>query len=621
LGWQGARAPVLDCLHRRGRSFQSAVLDGHGVSDSKSRASRVTPVGLGIVVWFVVGVHLVRWIRPLLLLDPEPSWALPRWLLGLFVVAAATCAAGVAAGGFFLWSRSWLEKISPVPLSWRGRTLALVATACLIGGAVLRLADLGRVPASLWVDDLSMIAPALELKGQPSDFADSIRPAPFGVPKPYGSVGVLYLEIYRAALLLFGTNVFGVRFLAAAAGVCSIGTALLLGRALLPRGGGTLAALILAGLRWNLLLSRWGWVALALAPVLDVAALLLLAARRRESLGLALLAGLTAGLGAHFYLAAWVAAAALTLLAAWPRPEAEFARPRIGLAAVYTLGFGLAVAPLFLLHRGRAAPYFARASDHNVLREIRSARSPMPLLSAAADSLASPWFKADPFPHHDLPGRARLDWILGVTVAVALAHALASLRREASAYFLSHGAAALAASIVGGQAGVPNGFRFAYLGSVTAVAAASGVLLLLSLVAAARRREAELAAFGLLVVGGALGARDALFRWPERVETFNGFHGQDTLIARSVLRWDRYGTVVLTPGLLDSPIAFDAIRRYRLDPEISADAQRGDSHATRAFRVVAPNTPTEPGERPVEQVRDVWGRSWAVVVGKSAKNG
>src|SRR5207244_11023360 len=107
-----------------------------------------------------------------------------------------------------------------------------VAAGAIGLGTLARFVSLERLPPSLWIDDVSLISPALELRGAPSDFTNAIRPAPYGVPKVYGSVGVLYLELYRGALLLFGTTVFGVRFVSAAAGVASLVTALLLGRAL-----------------------------------------------------------------------------------------------------------------------------------------------------------------------------------------------------------------------------------------------------------------------------------------------------------------------------------------------------------------------------------------------------
>jgi hypothetical protein len=567
----------------------------------------------GIAVSFVAAVDLVRWVRPALLIDPDPAWPLPRLLLGLFVIGAAAGAGGLAAAVFLLLARRLSEGFSPVPLPLRGGALVAVAAAAIGLGTLARFVALERLPPSLWIDDVSLIAPALELKGVPGDFANAIRPAPYGVPRTYGSVGVLYLELYRGALLLFGTTVFGVRFLSAAAGIASLFTALALGRALLPPGGGTLAALVLAGLRWNLLLSRWGWNAIVLAPIADVAVLLLLRARRRDRLVLALISGAVAGLGAHFYLASWVVAAALLLLAAWP-DNAGPARPRAGLALLFAAGFACAAAPIFLLREGRVAPYFARASDHSLIAEIRYTHSAMPAFAAAADSMAAPWFKADPYRHHDLPGKTRLGWILGLPVAAALARSLLRPREEFSAYLLSQAGAALAGSVAGGHAGVPNGYRFGYLSNVTAVAAAGGVLCLLALLPVSRRHAGALAAVGLLAVSGALGAREALLVWPERLETFDGFHGQDTLVARAALRWERYGTVEVAPDIGHSAITIGGIRRYRLDPDLAKGAS--PDRRVRLFRIAGPEATAGAGERLVERVRDAWGRDWAIVLGR-----
>lgn len=559
----------------------------------------------------MVAVDLVRWVRPLVLTDPDPAWLLPRLLLGLFVASATVCAGGLAGAAFLLAARSLASRLFLAPLPLSRAVLFGVAAAAIVLGTLTRFACLETSPPSLWIDDVSLIAPALELKGSPPDFADAIRPAPYGVPKSYGSVGVLYLELYRGALLLFGTTVFGVRFLSAAAGVVSLFTALALGRALLPRGGGSLAVLVLAGLRWNLLLSRWGWVAIVLAPVADMAVLLLLRARLRDSLVLALAAGAVAGLAAHIYLSAWVVAAALLVLSAWPAAGSGPARPRFRFALLCAAGFACAAAPIFVFKEGRAAPYFARTSDHSLLAEIRYTHSAMPAFAAAADSIAAPWFKPDPQPRHDLAGHTRLGWILGLPVALALARCLIKPREELSGYLLTQGGAALAASIAGGQAGVPNGYRFGYLSDVAAVAAAAGVLCLLALVPAARRRAAASAALGLLAVGGFLGARDALAVWPQRPETFDGFHGQDTLIAQTALRWEQYGPVGVSPGLGHSAITIEGIRRYRLGSEPREDRRSG---RRRCFLITSPETLPGPGERLVERVSDAWGRPWAVVL-------
>jgi len=570
---------------------------------------------VGLVVSFVVAIDLIRAIRVPLLLDQDPLWALPRLGLGLAVVAVAATAGGAAAGAFFLWSRSRAARTEPQALPISDGALLALALGAIVAGAFLRFVALERVPPALWIDDVSLIAPALALEGSWRDFADSIRPAPFGVEKPYGTVGVLYLEAHRLALQVSGVTVWGVRFLAALAGVLSLATAALIGRTLLPRGGGALVALALAGLRWHLILSRWGWVAMTLVPVADAAALLVLRARSRRSLATAAIAGFVMGLGAHIYLSAWIAGVALLALVLWPAESGW----RFPLAVVYILGFLLSVAPLFLFRENRTAPYFTRVNDLNVFNEMTRSRSLLPPLSAAADSLAAPWFLSDPMPLHDLSGRSRLGWILGIPLAISLARSLLFPREELSGYLLSQAGAAIAASVAGGQAGLPNGFRFAYLTTAAAVAGAGGILWLLGLILPGRRALAACAALGLVAFSGVLGARDALVIWGESRTTFDYFHGPDTLLARAALRWERYGRVKADLSLAHSPITFDAVRGFRLDPDerLSPRRRPAGSGRVREFRIVAPDSAPRARERVVERVRDAWGRDWGIVFGQA----
>ena len=577
-------------------------------------ASARTALGLGFLAAGVAAVDLVRWIRPALLLDPDPSWSASRLALSLAVCAGAVLAGGVVAGGFLLWSRipAAAEPLQPLPLT--ASTRAALACAAILLGTALRFAALERVPETLWVDDLSLIRPTLALQGSAADFANATRDAPYGSAKPYGSVGVLYLEAYRASLSIWGSTVFGVRFPSALAGAVSLVTAALLGRALLPAGGGALAALVLAGLRGHLILSRWGWNMIVLAPIVDLATLLLLAARKRRRWPLAAGAGLVAGVGAHVYLSAWPAAAALVVFALWPASPPEATKARVARAAAFAAGFALAALPLFLFHEGRRAPYFARTADHNVLLEIARTKSILPPIAAAADTFAAPWFLADPTPRHDLPGRRRLSVLLGIAVAIAFGRALLRPRDAISGLLLAHAAAVLAAVVLGGQADHPNGSRFGYLGSLAAVSAAAGVLWLVGLVPPTRRRAAAIAAVGALAIGAALGARDALLRWPEHPETFRGFHGQDTWIGRAAARWEPFGSVTIASGLGHSPLALEAIHAYRLDPD--PRIREADGAPRLRMRVVAPAVTPDPAERVVERVRDPWGVEWARVLAR-----
>jgi hypothetical protein len=203
-------------------------------------------------------------------------------------------------------------------------------------------------------------------------------------------------------------------------------------------------------------------------------------------------------------------------------------------ALLFVAGFGVAVAPIFLLKEGRQGAYFARPTDHSIVAEMRFARSVMPVFAAAADSLVAPWFLEDPYRHHDLPDRSKLGWIPGPPVALILARSLVRPREPLSAYLLTQG-------------GRPGGLRrgrtcraFRWLpvrlhGRRGRGRGCRGVLCAMS-GSPTLRRTAGVAALGLLTIVGAAGARDALANWPLRRETFDHFHGQDTLLARAALR-------------------------------------------------------------------------------------
>jgi hypothetical protein len=572
---------------------------------------------VGFGVFFVSSVGLVRFLRPSVLLDPDPTWALPRLLLGLFVIGASVSTGGAAAGFFRLWSRTEAAREGPAPLPFRRISLILLAVAAIAAGAALRFVRLDRIPGPVFIDEASLIAPALQLDGRWCDFRDAIRQAPYRAGA-FSMVGVLFLEGYRWVLLQFGTTVFAIRFPAFATAALSLVTAALLGRALLPRGGGALSAVTLAGLRWHMNLSRWAWCPTTMTFTTDAGTLLLLVARRRSSAALAAAGGFAVGLGAHVYLSAWVPAVALAGFAAWPPPEGP-ARPRFRLAAGFLFGLAIAVLPLFLFREGRVLPYFNRASDHNVLREVRYSHSVMPVFAAAADALASPWLVPDPTPRHDL-ALSRLG-LLGIPLALAFGQALLFPRRELSALLLLQAGFAFAASVAGGESGHPNGLRYGYLATLTAVAVAAGVLALLRLVPEPGRRAAAIAAIGALAIAGAIGARDS-FRWARDRGTFDGFHGQDTLVGRAALRWDRYGPVRVAVGLPHDPVTIYVIRHYRLDTDarVVADAHPEfwiDRPAPRfSLRIAPPATLPLPGERAVERVRDGWGRDWAVVLAR-----
>ena len=583
------------------------------------RPGQKAAVLVGGAASLVAGVYLLEAIRPALLLDPDPRWFVARFLLWIGLLSATAAAGCIAAAGFLMWTRSSFGRAEAGPLPLRRETTALVCVLALLAGLFLRAVWIETLPIPFLSDEVNLIGPSLALTGQWRDFANSIRPMPYGVPDPHEMIGVLYLRMFQESLAVFGTTVLGVRFLSFAGGALSLVTGTLLARALLPSGGAALAAVVLAGLRWHLILSRSGWHSVVLFPLVDLATLAVIASRRRRLPAAAALAGALLGLGAHFYLAAWIAGAALLVLCVWPGATRGAARRGAQRLAFYVAGFFFVAAPLFLLREARSEGYFGRVSRHSVVAEMRYTRSYLPPFSVAARSLVAPWLLPDPEGWHDLPGRSRLGWIIGIPVAVAFARALAFPREELSGLLLVHAGVALAAAVAGGLAGHPNGFRFGYLTTLTAVAAASGFLQIVRWVPPARRRAAAVAAIGLAAVSGVTGGRDAILRWPEHQATFDSFSGEDTLIGRAAARWERYGVVQVTDGLGRSDTTIDTVRRYRLDPFLASGGGGSSGAAqrdSRVFRIVDPRARPREGERQVEVVRDGFGRDWAVVIGR-----
>ena len=185
----------------------------------------------------------------------------------------------------------------------------------------------------------------------------------------------------------------------------------------------------------------------------------------------------------------------------------------------------------------------------------------MPALEAASDGISAPWVSASP----DWPWNVGLRVVFRALLAVAFLRALRRPRDELSMIVLAHSAAALAATVLGGNRGVPNGYRFGYLSDMTAIAIAGGALWTLLLVRRPGRPVLATALTGLLAATSLLGVRD-FFRYfwilPGRERS-----SETTLVARAALRWDRYGTVEIDPRLVHFKVMVAAIRRYRLDPE------------------------------------------------------
>ena len=567
---------------------------------------------LAALTGFVLFVSAVRFFRPAVLFEPDLSiWQI--WLLMWAATLGLTALGALAASAAFrAFSRSRFATGPLAPLPFRPGTLVVLALGAIGIGALVRFADLGR-PESLIADDVSLIGQTLGLHGTWSDFLRPLRAAPYGIPKPFATVGVLYLEVWRWSLRLFGTTLFGMRFVAALAASLSLVTGALLGRALLPRGGGTLVALVPTGLRWHLIMSRWSWaVAVVLIPLVDVATLLLLSARRRQRLSLAGAAGVVCGLGAHAYLASWVAGGALALWASLPEGGSGRGRRGVARAALFCAGFAVAAGPLFLQGAPGDPAYFARTKAHNVFAEMRYQRSAFPPFTAAADALASPWFVPEPTAWADLPGRSRLGWLLGTLLAVGLGRAFLAPLGDLGGLLLAHAAAGFLSSVVQGNSGNPNGYRYVYLTVPAALAVASGALALLSALPERARRMAAVLTLGGIAIAGTIGMRDGCLRWPEARSTFDQMNGCSTRLGAAAARWSLRGPTDIEGDPSFNGIVAEGVRRYAITSEPLAAP--GGAPLTPSRYLVTARAEPGAGERIVERVADPWGRACGAVL-------
>jgi hypothetical protein len=607
-GLSGSRRVALRSIAACQASHGASVGIGRAVLETTGRERSAIFVGLGAA--FVASVEAIRWIRLDLLLDPEPSWQLARLILGLFAVSISATAGILAAAICSIVARSRWGKRAPLPLPVRRSSLLILGGAILIVGVLLRVYGLSTL-SPLWVDDLSEIRPAAALQAQLSDLPPWSYPVPFREGRWGGSVGTLYLELFHFCLKTFGTTMTGVRAPSVLGGIFSLLTAALLGRAFLPRGGGVLTALVLAGLRWNLIISQWGWNAIVLAPVMDLAALAMLEARRRSRLLLAGVSGVIAGFGAHLHLAAWIGAAGLGLWAIWPSARARVGK-RSARVALFVVGFTVAALPL--LRDDPFGHYLSRIDGRTRPQTSATLQSRMWWrVETAHAALTGPWWTPDRFTRHDLPGRFRLEWIVGAALALALLKAVLAPRDELSAFLLTSAVAAFLATMAWGRGGTPNSYRYTYLSTTTALAAASGALWVLPAIPWSRRRGAAYAMLGAFAISGALGAKDALIVWPEHRATFDGFGGWDTLVGQAAARWDAYGNLKIDPSVGGTPIVYENVRRSHLGPYGPLDALPAKRLAL-SLRIVGPRVRPEGSERVVERIRDDWGREYGQVL-------
>lgn len=284
----------------------------------------------------------------------------------------------------------------------------------LIVGALLRLPALGSVPNGLFLDEAARGYDAYSLLQTGAD--------QYGVRWPLFAEGLddytptLYTLLVIPSVALLGLTEAAARLPAALAGIATIATTWLCGRALFGAWAGLVAAALVAISPWHILPSRTGaeWV---LLPLLGSLGVWLLVRGRRHGPSL-LLAGLVLGVGLYSYAFARLLMPLLLagfVMISWGAVRAQW-RWAVAGAAVF-LPLALPIVQFSMMPAGQA-----RLQSVVPLDRYRG----LALIPYALGNFASyfgPGFLlwgSEPTHHHRLEGFGPILWIMVPLVAAAL---------------------------------------------------------------------------------------------------------------------------------------------------------------------------------------------------------
>ncbi len=286
--------------------------------------------------------------------------------------------------------------------AYRGALLAILALA-----AVLRVYDLGNLPPGLFCDEAALGVNARLILESGRDENREL------LPLYVWSFGVSYKNpvfIYAATvpIALFGLNDFSVRLTSAFFGVLAVLGIGWLGRLMLGRVGGLLAALFLALLPWHLHFSRIAFELIAFPAFFLLAFATLVSGvrghpRRLPVAGLLFAWCLYTYVPAKLFVPAFLAGA---LLVYWRRLWAEW---RWTLAGVLLLILTAAPVVIFdIAHRDRAGEYISKTTTFNPAREWRENAEQFRDFYSRFFSREFLFERGDPIPRHAVGGFGEL---------------------------------------------------------------------------------------------------------------------------------------------------------------------------------------------------------------------
>lgn len=424
-----------------------------------------------------------------------------------------------------------------------GRSAMLLGAGAAVGlGLTARLVHFLDWPPGPWIDEIYFLRSAREAAGHTLAFW---RTAPLGPPGFEVDLYPtnLYLAFVGTMDRLAGGGMTSLRALSIGSSIVLFLSALLLSReATHERKGAFLpAAFLLATSLWLLVPARWATDVVSTSAFLVLAASAGLASARRSPLPLAFLAGGLLGLAQYGYVASRLALAVPVVFVAWAAWKRN--RPLLRRSAAALLATLLVAAPLFahlLTHPERLT---ARVGEVGILSKP-PAEAARAFAANLADYTALFTVRGDVIQRHGDPSRPVI--LPGIT-ALALAGAVAGLRRDGRERFLLFGAAVfLAGGLAARDAESANASRVSPAAPFILILAALGGARLVELLPAERRRLGWIGVGAVVAVSGALDLA-AFARWAESPGTWFGFDVADRRLAETLASAGSDAGIVIHP--------------------------------------------------------------------------
>lgn len=407
----------------------------------------------------------------------------------------------------------------------------LLLGGVLLLAAVLRLPGLEAIPPGLWRDEAGYALAAEEIQR--------------GVLRVYwGDKEPLFPYLLAAVFTVLGPSVEALRGAAAVFGIGAVGLTFLLGRLLLGRWGGAVAAIVLATTFWTIDLNRIGFRVNTMPFVITLAFWFLWRGFTGGRAWNWLAAGIALGATPTTYLAARMAPVAVALFLGWLSffDRRRLATDRAGWA-IFAASMTLTASPLLLYFVLNPHSFLDRASQ---LSPFRAASSPVEVVAIAAggawDTIGMLIWRGDREPRHNLPGRPALDIGTATLFCLGVAVALVRVRERAAVFLLIW----LAALLLPSALAVDNPHALRTLGAAPAVAlltALGASTLGAALTALAKRPAvAPLLAALWLAIAGVVNAREYFVVWANDPRTAQFFEAEVAAAAR-LLRGAPAGTL------------------------------------------------------------------------------